>query len=104
MISERKRIAEQFRSQGTGEAARIHGEQERELASITSDAFRKAEEIRGVADAEAATIYAEAYNANPELYAFLRSMESYKAIIDDKTTLLLGTDGELFQYLEHATP
>jgi membrane protease subunit HflC len=77
MISERKRIAEQFRSPGTGEAARINGEQERELASITSDAFRIAEEIRGTADAEAAGIYAEAYNANPELYAFLRSMESY---------------------------
>ena len=104
MISERRRIAEQFRSQGTGEAARIHGEQERELASITSQAFRRAEEIRGTADAEAAAIYADAYNANPELYAFLRSMESYTLIIDSDTTLLLGTDSELFQYIEQATP
>lgn len=104
MVSERKRIAEQFRSQGTGEAARINGEKERELARITSEAFRKAEEIRGAADAEAARIYAQAYNANPELYAFLRSMETYEKIVDDKTTLLLGTGGELFQYLEDAEP
>jgi modulator of FtsH protease HflC len=104
MISERKRIAEQFRSQGTGEAARINGEQERELATITSEAFREAEQIRGTADAEAAGIYAEAYNANRELYAFVRSLETYQEIVDDKTTLLLGSGSELFQYLEDATP
>ncbi len=104
MISERKRIAEQFRSQGTGEAARINGEQERELATITSEAFREAEQIRGTADAEAAGIYAEAYNANRELYAFVRSLETYQEIVDEKTTLLLGSGSELFQYLEAATP
>lgn len=104
MISERKRIAEQFRSQGTGEAARINGEQERELATITSEAFREAEQIRGTADAEAAGIYADAYNANKELYAFVRSLETYQTIVDDKTTLLLGSGSELFQYLEAATP
>ncbi|MCA9490518.1 MAG: protease modulator HflC [Myxococcales bacterium] len=104
MISERKRIAEQFRSQGTGEAARINGEKERELANITSEAFRKAEEIRGRADAEAAAIYAEAYNANPELYGFLRTMETYRDVVDGRTTLVLGTGGELFEYLEDATP
>ncbi|MEZ4316958.1 MAG: protease modulator HflC [Myxococcota bacterium] len=104
MVSERKRIAEQFRSQGTGEAARINGEKERELARITSEAFRDAESIRGEADAQAARIYAEAYNANPELYAFLRSMESYRKIVDPKTTLVLGTGSELFEYLEDAQP
>ena len=104
MISERKRIAEQFRSQGTGEAARINGEKERELARITSDAFREAEQIRGEADAQAAGIYAEAFNANPELYAFVRSLETYQEIVDEKTTLLLGSGSELFQYLEAPSP
>lgn len=104
MISERRRIAEQFRSQGTGEAARINGEQERELARITSEAFKEAELIRGKADAQAADIYAEAYNANPELYAFLRSLETYQVIVDDKTTLMLSSESELFQYLETASP
>ena len=104
MVSERRRIAEQFRSQGTGEAARINGEQERELARITSEAFRQAEEIRGEADALAAEIYAEAYNANPELYSFVRSLETYGVIVDEKTTLLLGSGSELFQYLEAPSP
>ena len=104
MISERRRIAEQFRSQGTGEAARINGEKERELARITSEAFREAEQIRGKADAQAADIYAEAYNANPELYAFLRSLETYETIVDDKTTLMLSSDSDLFKYLESASP
>ena len=104
MVSERKRIAEEFRSQGTGEAARINGEKERELARIQSEAFRQAEEVRGRADAEAALIYANAYNADPEFYAFVRSLESYRQIVDDQTTLLLETDSELFEYLEDATP
>jgi len=104
MISERKRIAEQFRSEGTGEAARINGERERALAAITSEAYRNAEEIRGTADAEAANIYAEAYNANPEFYAFVKSLETYQAAVDDNTILLLSTEGELLQYLEDATP
>ena len=104
MISERQRIAEQFRSEGFGEAARINGEKERELARITSGAFRTAEEIRGDADASAARIYADAYNANPELYAFVRSMETYRTTVDEETVLLLGTDGEFLQYLEDSRP
>ena len=104
MISERKRIAEQFRSEGTGEAARINGEKERELAKITSEAYRTAEEIRGEAEAKATDIYANAYNANPELYSFLRSLEAYSDTVDDKTVLVLGTDSEIFEYLEDATP
>jgi len=104
MISERKRIAEQFRSEGIGEAARINGEKEWELARITSEAFRRTEEIRGDADAQAARVYAEAYNEAPELYAFLKSMETYQATVDDQTTLVLGTSGEFLHYLEDAGP
>ncbi len=102
MISERKRIAEQFRSEGIGEAARINGEKELELARITSEAFRKTEEVRGDADAEAARIYAQAYNADPEFYAFVKSMETYQHAVDGNTTLVLGTRGELLHYLEDA--
>jgi membrane protease subunit HflC len=102
MISERKRIAAQFRSEGIGEAARINGEKDLELARITSEAYRRTEEIRGDADAEAARVYAEAYSADPELYAFVKSMETYQATVDGKTTLVLGTGGELLHYLEDA--
>lgn len=104
MISERKRIAEQFRSEGVGEAARINGEKERELARITSEAYRQAEQIRGEADAAAARIYARAYNADPELYGFVKSMETYRQTLDQNTVLLLGTDSEALRYLEDATP
>ncbi len=104
MISERKRIAEQFRSEGTGEAARINGEKERELARITSEAFRTAEEIRGDADAQAADIYAEAFNANRDLYSFVRTMQTLRETVDEDTVMLLGTDGEMLQYLEDPTP
>jgi len=73
MVSERQRIAEQFRSEGAGEAARINGEKERELKKITSEAYRQAQEIKGKADAAAADIYAKAYNRDPEFYRFLKS-------------------------------
>ena len=102
MMSERKRIAEQFRSEGAGEAARINGERERELKVITSEAYREAQEIQGRADAEAANIYAAAYNRDPEFYRFVRSMEVLGVTMGKGTIMLLGTDSELLRYLEHA--
>ncbi|MFW6031560.1 MAG: protease modulator HflC, partial [Myxococcota bacterium] len=68
MVSERKRIAERYRSEGQGKAAEIRGKIERELREMRSDAYRQAEEIQGRGDAEAAAIYAKAYDRNPELY------------------------------------
>ncbi len=102
MISERKRIAEQFRAEGAGESARINGERERELKTIDSEAYRQAEEIKGRADAEAANIYARAYNRDPEFYRFQKSMEILIDTMGPDTLLLLGTDGELLRYLEHS--
>ncbi len=102
MISERKRIAEQFRAEGAGQSARINGERERELKTIDSEAYRQAEEIKGRADAEAANIYARAYNRDPEFYRFQKSMEILIDTMGPDTVLLLGTDGELLRYLEHS--
>ncbi len=100
MISERQRIAEQYRSEGAGEAARISGDRDRELKTITSEAYRQSQEIRGRADAEAADIYARAYNKDPEFYRFFKTMDVYRTTIDDTTVLLIGTDGEFLRYLE----
>jgi membrane protease subunit HflC len=100
MISERKRIAEQYRSEGAGESARISGEKDRELKTITSEAYRKTQEIRGKANSQAADIYATAYNKDPEFYQFTRTMESFTKIMDDNTTLVMSTDGDLFKYLQ----
>ena len=99
MISERKRIAERYRSEGQGKRAEIEGKVERELLRIRSEAYAKAEEIRGRADAEAARIYADAYNRDPELYSFVKSLDAYKGILDDKTELVLSTDSPLLKYL-----
>jgi membrane protease subunit HflC len=78
MISERKRIAAQFRSEGEGRSAEILGTMEKELRQIRSTAYRRVQEVQGKADAEATQIYGQAYNKNPEFYAFLRTLESYK--------------------------
>lgn len=102
MISERNRIADQFRSEGQGEARKIEGSKERELAEIQSEAFRQSEEIKGRADAEATAIYAQAYNQNQQavdLYKFIRSMESFEKSLDENTSIILSTDSEFFKYL-----
>ncbi|MEE9166341.1 MAG: protease modulator HflC [Candidatus Neomarinimicrobiota bacterium] len=102
MISERNRIAEQFRSEGAGESARINGRRERELKEITSEAYRQAQEIKGRADAEAADIYAAVYSRDPEFYRFLKTMEIFRETLDDKTILVLTTDGDFLRYLTTA--
>ena len=100
MIAERRRIAELYRSEGEGEAARIRGERERDLQQIQSEAFRIAEEVRGKADAEATDVYASAYGRDADFYAFTRSLESYGKVMDSKTLFILGTDSEFLKYLE----
>lgn len=103
MISERRQIAERFLSEGNGEAARIRGNRERDLDKIQSEAYREVEEIRGAADAVAASVYARAYNQSREavaLYEFTRTMESYRAIIDSDTTLVLSTESDVFRFLK----
>ena len=107
MISERRQIAERFLSEGNGEAARIRGNRVRDLNKIQSEAYREVEEIRGVADAKATEIYAEAYNQSPDsvdFYEFTRTMQAYKAIIAENSTLILSTDSDLFKFLKGMEP
>jgi modulator of FtsH protease HflC len=104
MISERNRIADQFRSEGQGEARKIEGNKERDLAQIQSEAIRQAEIIRGKADAEATSIYAAAYNRSQQakdLYSFLKAMETLEKSLDDKTSIIISTNSELFKYLKN---
>jgi len=100
MIAERQRIAELYRSEGRGEAARIEGERERELQRITSEAFKEAEVLRGNADAEATDIYAAAYNRDADFYAFTRSLEAYENVMDEGTMIILDTETDFLKYLE----
>ncbi len=104
MISERERIAEQFRSEGAGEASRIEGDTARELAEVRSEASRQAEVIRGEADAEATRIYSDAYSADPEFYSFLRTLQSYSTSLGDKAVLMLDAGSDYFRYLRSVEP
>lgn len=103
MKSERYRVADKFRSEGQGEASRINGEKDRELKNIQSTAFKKAEEIKGKADANAASIYTAAYNQSSQsknLYSFLKSMETLEKSLGEKTSVILSTNNEIYQYLK----
>ena len=107
MISERRQIAERFLSEGNGEAARIRGNRVRDLNKIQSEAYRQVEEIRGLADAKATEIYSKAYNQSPqsvEFYEFTRTMQAYKLMIADNTTLVLSTDSDVFKFLKGMNP
>lgn len=99
MISERQSIAERFRAEGQGKSQEILGQMERELCTITSEAQRQAAEIRGRADAEATRIYGESYGADPEFFAFLSTLESYRSL-DANTTLMIDAQSDFFRYLE----
>jgi membrane protease subunit HflC len=105
MISERQQIASRFRSEGEGEAAKIMGARERDLSVIESEAYKKVQQIRGEADAKATSIYAASYSTTPEaraLYAFTKSMDTYKKVIAENDTLVLSSKGDLYQFLTDA--
>jgi modulator of FtsH protease HflC len=100
MISERKRAAEQYRSEGQGRRAEIEGQTIKELDQINSEAYKVAEQKKGEADAQATKIYADAYNKDPEFYGFLKTLETYKDTIDKDTSIILSTDSEYYEYLK----
>jgi len=103
MISERLQIAQRFRSEGEGEAARINGNKERDINQIKSAAYKQVQDIQGEADAKATEIYAKAYGQRPEaseFYKFLKSMDTYRKVINTDTTIVLSTNSDLFALLK----
>jgi membrane protease subunit HflC len=104
MISERKRIAAQFRSEGEGRSAEILGTMEKELRQIRSTAYRQVQEIHGKADAAATRIYGESFGRDAEFYAFLRTLEVYGEKANKNSVLILTTDSDFYRYLKQAIP
>ncbi len=100
MISERKRIAQLFRSEGERNMQEISGLREKELKRIESTAYLEAQQLRGKADAEAARVFADAYGRDPEFYQFSRSLETYQQTLTGKSTLLLSTDSDYLKYIK----
>jgi modulator of FtsH protease HflC len=104
MASERQQIADRFRSEGAGEAAKIIGRKEKDLLSIESEAYRKEQEIKGKADAEATAIYARAYSSSPvaaDFYQFTKTLETYQKTLGKDSTVILTTDSDLFRLMKH---
>ena len=100
MIAERRQIAEKFRSEGKGEASKIEGNRQKDLKEITSEAYKRAEEVKGKADAEATQIYAQAFSSDPEFYSFLQTLEAYRETLDKNSSLVLSTDSDFLRYLK----
>ncbi len=99
MEAERKRQANKFRSEGEEEAQKIRAITDKDKTIILADAYKQSEEIRGDGDARAVEIYANAFNKDPKFYEFMRTLETYKKVIDKKTTLVLPADSKLFKIL-----
>ncbi|MHC4938664.1 MAG: protease modulator HflC [Planctomycetota bacterium] len=102
MISERQRIAEQYRSEGRGKKAEIEGQRARDEKKILSEAYRDAQQIVAKADAEAARIFAEAYNTDAEFFAFVRTLQAYETVVGDNHTLVIDPKSDLYRYLSEA--
>jgi membrane protease subunit HflC len=77
---------------------------EKELLQIRYRAYHRVQEIQGKADADATRIYGKAYNRNPEFYAFLRTLESYKEKANKNAVLILTTDRDFYQDIKQAIP
>ncbi len=99
MEAERNRQANKFRSEGEEEAQKIRASTDRDKTIILADAYKEAERIRGEGDAKAVEVYANAYSADPKFYEFVRTLDMYKKVVDDKTTLVLPADSRLFKLL-----
>ncbi len=104
MRAERARIARGYRSEGRAEAQKIAARAERERARIIAEAEAEAAMARGRGEAEAARIYAEAYEGHAEFYRFLRTLEAYRKVLNEKTTLVLPADSPFLEILISRIP
>ena len=102
MDSERKRVANELRSTGAGEAEKIRADAERQREITLAEAYRDAQKIKGEGDAGAARIYAQAFTKNPEFYSFYRSMEAYRNSFRSKSdVMVLEPSSDFFKYLRN---
>ncbi|MDR2613886.1 MAG: protease modulator HflC [Candidatus Accumulibacter sp.] len=103
MRSERKRVANERRSEGAAEAEKTRANADRQREVIVAEAYRDAEKIKGEGDAKAASIYAEAFNKDPEFYAFYRSLEAYRNSFRNRSdVLVLEPDSDFFKYMRRS--
>ncbi|GFP28451.1 modulator of FtsH protease HflC [Candidatus Hakubella thermalkaliphila] len=104
MIAERDRMAKEARAEGAQEARKVTAEADKEVVVLLAEAEKESKILRGEGDAQAVTIYAAAFGKDPEFFSFVRSLEAYEKLLVGGTTLVLGSDSELFRYLESPQP
>ncbi|MDR0379102.1 MAG: protease modulator HflC [Candidatus Accumulibacter sp.] len=105
MRAERKRVANERRSEGAAEAEKTRADADRQREVIVAEAYRDAEKTKGEGDARAAAIYAQAFNRNPEFYAFYRSLEAYRNSFRNKSDVLVIEPGsDFFKYMRRLNP
>ncbi len=101
MEAERKRVANELRSQGSAEAEKIRADADKQREVIVAEAYRDAQKLKGDGDAKAAAIYAQAFNQNAEFYAFYRSLEAYRNSFRSKSdVIVVEPNSEFFKYLK----
>jgi modulator of FtsH protease HflC len=100
MIADRTAIANEYRALGQEKADKIRSEADKERNLIIAEANKKAEIIKGEGDAESARIYADAYSQAPELFRLLQTLETYKKILKERTTIIMSSESELLKYLD----
>ena len=104
MIAEREQVAREIRARGEEMAIRITSKAERDKTILLAEAEREAQKLRGEGDALAAKIFADAYNQDPEFYAFYRSMIAYnEAFSANNTSMVLSPKGDFFKYFGDMT-
>lgn len=102
MDSERKRVANERRSTGSGEAEKIRADADRQKEIILAQAYRDAQRIKGEGDAKAAAIYAQAFGKNPEFYSFYRSMDAYRQSFRNKgDVMVIEPNSDFFKYMKN---
>lgn len=99
MRAERDRIASEYRALGEESSIKIRAEADRQRDQLLAEAYRDAEKLKGEGDAAAARIYSQAYGKNGQFYKFLRTLDSYKKILTDKTSIILSADSDLLKLL-----
>ena len=99
MKAERQRIAKKYRSEGEEEAVKIRATTDKDKTIMLAESYRLSEKLKGEGDGEAIKIYAEAFEKDPEFYAFVRTLETYEKSLRQNTTIILPSDSEFFQYL-----
>lgn len=102
MRTERERIAKEYRAQGKEEAQKIRAKTDKEKIVLLAEAYKKEQGIRGEGDAESIKIYAKSLEKDPEFYSFIRSMEAYKVLFKEKSTIILPPDTEFFRFLKES--